>query len=310
MSCPRTWGGFERLSTLVYGPRQRMWVDGALSHAKARRSFLIEGAPGVGKTALAMAVLETTYGTGRVARGRRARCRGSRVSSRPDDASADPASRTAHRPTRQTAAERDRESAQAHARRHAHCDVGSDHRAGGPGRCPRPFVARDDRWPPRTGAPADAPAGGHRRTGASCLRRRRVVVRRDDSGAACRAGTRRLARRCTRAQGSGARGDEWGATPRGAPADGARTCSHAPDRRSLCLSSFSMRSWRGFDCCERWNAPAAPLPPPRASCAFHARRSIERSSAWPSTFRERRAAKRNRSKAEAIAYTRSTEYTP
>jgi hypothetical protein len=57
-------GRLGRVGGLVFGPRQKSWVDAAVAHVRSRESFLIEGAPGTGKASLALAALSTA-GSGR-----------------------------------------------------------------------------------------------------------------------------------------------------------------------------------------------------------------------------------------------------
>jgi hypothetical protein len=57
-------GRVGRLGDVVFGPRQRVWVEAAMAHVRAHESLLIEGAAGVGKASLAMAAVSAA-GAGR-----------------------------------------------------------------------------------------------------------------------------------------------------------------------------------------------------------------------------------------------------
>ncbi len=50
-------GKMGRLGDLVFGPRQRGWIETALGYVRAQESFLIEGSEGSGKAALAQAAV-------------------------------------------------------------------------------------------------------------------------------------------------------------------------------------------------------------------------------------------------------------
>ncbi|MBI5535046.1 MAG: FHA domain-containing protein [Deltaproteobacteria bacterium] len=52
-------GAMERIGDIVFGPRQRAWVEAALAAVRANESFVIEGGPGLGKCALAIAATRT-----------------------------------------------------------------------------------------------------------------------------------------------------------------------------------------------------------------------------------------------------------
>lgn len=52
-------GRMGRLGDLVFGPRQRGWIEAALAFVRSQESFLIEGPAGSGKAALARAAVQS-----------------------------------------------------------------------------------------------------------------------------------------------------------------------------------------------------------------------------------------------------------